>query len=88
MTASLAPCLRQTDRVKELTQNISDTRAGVTEVKSTIDGMRATRDSHMSQLTALKAQLREQNNRLLQVNQVRPAGRPAGRVSLLAIIRR
>ncbi|XP_043196241.1 intersectin-1-like isoform X3 [Amphibalanus amphitrite] len=59
------------DRVKELTQNISDTRAGVTDVKSTIDGMRATRDTHMAQLTALKAQLREQNNRLLQVNQER-----------------
>lgn len=39
------------------------------EAKSTIDGMRCTRDAQMAQMTALKAQLREQNQRLLLVSQ-------------------
>ena len=39
------------------------------EAKSTIDGMRTTRDTQMSQLTVLKTQLRDQNQRLLSVGQ-------------------
>lgn len=53
----------QEDRVKELTQKISETRQGVTEVKATIDTMRSTRDTHMSDMNQLKAAAREQNQR-------------------------
>ena len=51
------------DRVKELTQKISETRIGVTEVKATIDGMRTTRDNYMSDMNQLKASARDQNQR-------------------------
>ncbi|KAK3893529.1 hypothetical protein Pcinc_002655 [Petrolisthes cinctipes] len=57
------------DRVKELTQKISETRQGVTEVKATIDTMRTTRDTHMADMNQLKAQARDQNQRLLTLNQ-------------------
>lgn len=53
----------QEDRVKELTQKISETRQGVTEVKATIDTMRSTRDTYMSDMNQLKAAAREQNQR-------------------------
>ena len=46
-----------------------ETRNGVAEAKHTIDGMRTTRDTQMSQMSALKLQLREQNQRLLLVSQ-------------------
>ena len=52
-----------------LSSKILDTRTGVAETKNTIDGMRTTRDTQMAQMTALKTQLREQNQRLLLVNQ-------------------
>ncbi|XP_064117346.1 intersectin-1-like isoform X7 [Macrobrachium nipponense] len=57
------------DRVKELTQKISETRQGVTEVKATIDTMRSTRDTYMSEMNQLKASARDQNQRLLALNQ-------------------
>lgn len=57
------------DRVKELTQKISETRQGVTEVKATIDTMRSTRDTYMTDMNQLKAAAREQNQRLLVLNQ-------------------
>ncbi|KAK7066311.1 Intersectin 1 (SH3 domain protein) [Halocaridina rubra] len=57
------------DRVKELTQKISATRQGVTEVKATIDTMRSTRDTYMSEMNQLKASARDQNQRLLALNQ-------------------
>ncbi|XP_045103329.1 intersectin-1-like isoform X4 [Portunus trituberculatus] len=57
------------DRVKELTQKISETRQGVTEVKATIDTMRSTRDTYMADMNQLKAAAREQNQRLLVLNQ-------------------
>jgi predicted nuclease with TOPRIM domain len=41
----------------------------VTDVKSFIDGMRSSRDTKMADLNALKTQLKEQNQRLLQVTQ-------------------
>lgn len=49
--------------MKELTQKISETRVGVTEVKATIDSMRSTRDNYMSDMNSLKAQARDQNQR-------------------------
>ena len=59
------------NKVEELTKNIADTRTGVTDVKQFIDGMRTSRDTKMAELNALKTQLKEQNQRLLQVTQER-----------------
>lgn len=56
-------------RVKELSQKICDTRVGVTNVKSVIDGMRTTRDTQMSEMTQLKSRIKEQNQRLVQLSQ-------------------
>lgn len=53
----------------ELSSKIIETRTGVAETKNTIDGMRTTRDTQMQQLSALKTQLRDQNQRLLSVSQ-------------------
>ena len=55
------------DKISELSNSITDTRTGVTDVKSFIDGMRTSRDTKMADLNALKAKLKEQNQRLLQV---------------------
>ena len=55
--------------MKELSQKICDTRVGVSTVKTTIDGMRTTRDQQLQEMTALKNKLREQNQRLLAVSQ-------------------
>lgn len=41
----------------------------VSSVKATIDGMRGTRDTQMNDMHALKAKLKEQNNRLLMLSQ-------------------
>lgn len=57
------------DKVKTLTDNISDTRTGVTDVKQFIDGMRSSRDTKMSDMTSLKTQLKDQNERLIKVAQ-------------------
>ncbi|KAK2582098.1 hypothetical protein KPH14_002798 [Odynerus spinipes] len=57
------------DKVKELSQKICDTRVGVSSVKTTIDGMRSTRDSQLQEMAALKNKLREQNQRLLALSQ-------------------
>ncbi|XP_012284787.1 intersectin-2 isoform X2 [Orussus abietinus] len=57
------------DKVKELSQKICDTRVGVSSVKSTIDGMRSTRDTQLQEMSALRNRLREQNQRLLNVTQ-------------------
>merc|ERR1719471_282798 len=59
------------NKVEELTKNIADTRTGVTDVKTFIDGMRTSRDTKMAEVNALKTQLKEQNQRLLQVTQER-----------------
>merc|ERR550519_518239 len=56
-------------KVEDLTKGIADTRSGVTDVKSFIDGMRSSRDTKMADLNALKTQLKEQNQRMLQVTQ-------------------
>uniref|UniRef100_A0A336L240 CSON001910 protein n=1 Tax=Culicoides sonorensis TaxID=179676 RepID=A0A336L240_CULSO len=55
------------DKVKVVTKKICDTRAGVTTVKAFIDGMRSTRDTQMTEMTQLKARLKEQNQRLIQL---------------------
>ncbi|KAL1459615.1 hypothetical protein WDU94_011579 [Cyamophila willieti] len=55
------------ERVKELSSKIH-TRVGVTSVKSTIDGMRATRDTSMAEMHEIKAKLKEQNQRLITLN--------------------
>uniref|UniRef100_A0AAG5DVJ5 Dynamin-associated protein n=1 Tax=Anopheles atroparvus TaxID=41427 RepID=A0AAG5DVJ5_ANOAO len=57
------------ERIKELSQKICDTRVGVTNVKSTIDGMRTTRDTQMAEMAQLKTQVKEQNQRLVQLSQ-------------------
>ncbi|XP_059468305.1 intersectin-2 isoform X3 [Neocloeon triangulifer] len=60
---------QRSEKVKELSQKISETRAAVSAVKTTIDGMRATRDEQMTEMSTLKAKLREQNNRLVMLSQ-------------------
>merc|ERR1740128_1142798 len=57
------------EMMMDLTNKITDTRTGVTEVKAFIDGMRTSRDTKMAELNALKNQLKEQNQRLMQVTQ-------------------
>lgn len=57
------------DQVRELSQKICDTRVGVSNVKSTIDGMRSTRDSQMQEMSQLKNKLKEQNAKLLTLSQ-------------------
>ncbi|KAL1517614.1 hypothetical protein ABEB36_001354 [Hypothenemus hampei] len=57
------------DQVKELSQKICDTRIGVSNVKSTIDGMRSTRDAQMQEMSQLKTKLKDQNARLLALSQ-------------------
>ncbi|XP_058446969.1 intersectin-1 isoform X2 [Malaya genurostris] len=57
------------EKIKELSQRICDTRVGVTNVKSTIDGMRTTRDTQMSDMAQLKAKVKDQNQRLVQLSQ-------------------
>jgi len=55
--------------VRELSQKISETRASVTGVKSTIDSMRTTRDTQMNEMSRLKSTLKDQNQRLITVSQ-------------------
>lgn len=57
------------DKVKELSQKICDTRVSVTSVKTVIDGMRSTRDAQMSEMATLKARIKEQNAKLVQLSQ-------------------
>ncbi|XP_055386023.1 intersectin-1 [Condylostylus longicornis] len=57
------------NRIKELSQKICETRANVTNVKTFIDGMRSTRDAQMSEMAQLKAKIKEQNQKLLQLTQ-------------------
>ncbi|KRF85638.1 intersectin-1 isoform X2 [Drosophila virilis] len=59
------------ERIKDLSQKICDTRAGVTNVKSVIDGMRTQRDTSMSEMAQLKVRIKEQNAKLLQLTQER-----------------
>lgn len=55
--------------MRELSQKISETRASVTGVKSTIDSMRTTRDTQMNEMSRIKSTLKEQNQRLIAVSQ-------------------
>lgn len=57
------------EQVKDLSQKIYDTRLGVTNVKSTIDGMRTTRDTQMQEMSQLKNKLKEQNAKLVALSQ-------------------
>ncbi|VEN48558.1 unnamed protein product, partial [Callosobruchus maculatus] len=57
------------EQIKQLSQKICDTRIGVTNAKSTIDGMRGTRDGYMSEMSQLKNKLKEQNAKLLALSQ-------------------
>ncbi|XP_004521766.1 intersectin-1 isoform X2 [Ceratitis capitata] len=59
------------EKIKDLSQRICDTRAGVTNVKTIIDGMRQQRDSSMSEMTQLKSRIKEQNAKLLMLTQER-----------------
>lgn len=56
------------DKVKELSQKICDTRVAVTSVKTVIDGMRSTRDTQMQEMSSLKARIKEQNIKLVQLS--------------------
>lgn len=55
--------------MRELSQKISETRASVTGVKSTIDSMRTTRDTQMNEMSRLKSTLKDQNHRLIAISQ-------------------
>lgn len=57
------------EKIKELSQKICDTRAGVTNVKTVIDGMRSTRDTQMTDMAQLKGRIKEQNQKLVQLSQ-------------------
>lgn len=57
------------DKVKELSQKICDTRVAVTSVKTVIDGMRSTRDTQMTEMSSLKARIKEQNAKLVHLSQ-------------------
>lgn len=57
------------DKIKDLSQKICDTRAGVTNVKTIIDGMRSTRDTQMSDMSQLKTKIKEQNQKLVHLSQ-------------------
>ncbi|SPP82145.1 intersectin-1 isoform X3 [Drosophila guanche] len=59
------------EKIKDLSQKICDTRAGVTNVKSVIDGMRTQRDTSMSEMAQLKTRIKEQNAKLMQLTQER-----------------
>lgn len=52
-----------------MTQKICDTRGNVTKVKTSIDGMRSTRDKTMQEMQALKQKIKDQNQRLIQLSQ-------------------
>lgn len=87
----------QNEKVKELSQKICDTRVGVSTIKTTIDGMRTTRDQQLQEMAALKNKLREQNQRLLAVSQEKaridaktkvnadPAGQEAQKLKQIAL---
>lgn len=57
------------EKVKELSQKICDTRVAVTSVKTVIDGMRSTRDTQMTEMSSLKARIKEQNAKLVHLSQ-------------------
>ncbi|XP_015021343.2 intersectin-2 isoform X2 [Drosophila mojavensis] len=69
------------EKIKDLSQKICDTRAGVTNVKSVIDGMRTQRDTSMSEMAQLKARIKEQNAKLLQLTQERAKWEAKSKVS-------
>ncbi|CAA9996323.1 unnamed protein product [Nesidiocoris tenuis] len=52
------------EKVKELSKQISETRCGVTSVKSIIDGMRSTRDQNLAEYNRLKALLKQRNQQV------------------------
>ncbi|XP_073978678.1 dynamin associated protein 160 isoform X3 [Rhodnius prolixus] len=57
------------EKVKELSCQISETRCGVTSVKSVIDGMRATRDQNLAEYNKLKALLKQRNQQVVALSQ-------------------
>jgi chromosome segregation ATPase len=57
------------DKVKELSDKITDTRGGVSSVKADIDEMRTKRDSFIEEMGILRAKLKDQNRRMLQAAQ-------------------
>lgn len=54
--------------MSQLSQQTGETRNGVNAVKSTIDGMRVSRDTFINSIATLKTQLKEQNQRLIILN--------------------
>uniref|UniRef100_A0A1L8DMI3 Putative endocytic adaptor protein intersectin n=1 Tax=Nyssomyia neivai TaxID=330878 RepID=A0A1L8DMI3_9DIPT len=57
------------EKIKELSQKICETRSSVTNVKTVIDRMRTTRDTSNSEMTNLKAKIKEQNAKLVHLSQ-------------------
>ena len=55
--------------MKDLTNNIGESRTGISDIKTFIDGMRSSRDAKMQEMANLKTRLKEQNERLLIVTQ-------------------
>ncbi|XP_053957773.1 intersectin-1 isoform X1 [Anastrepha ludens] len=72
------------EKIKDLSQKICDTRAGVTNVKTIIDGMRSQRDTSMSEMAQLKARIKEQNAKLLQLTQERAKWDTKSKSAILA----
>jgi hypothetical protein len=57
------------EKLTALTDKIVESRTGVADVKAFIDGMRASRDSKLQEMTDTKNKLKEQNQRLIDVTQ-------------------
>lgn len=57
-----------TGRASSLAKDIRDTRTGVAQIKATIDGMRSDRDVSMSEMSRLKAKVKELNAKQIALN--------------------
>ncbi|KAG1699640.1 Intersectin-1 [Nymphon striatum] len=60
---------KMNDKMNELNKKITETRTGVTEIKSEIDNMKGERDKKVTLINSLKLQLKEQNDKILSLNQ-------------------
>ncbi|XP_066905734.1 intersectin-1 isoform X3 [Halyomorpha halys] len=68
------------DKVKELSKQISETRCGVTSVKSVIDGMRVSRDQNLAEYNRLKAVIKQRNAQTLALSQQKAKLEAAGKL--------
>lgn len=56
-------------KIKDLNEKISETRKGVTAMKSSIDDMRNERDTKLKEIADVKSKIKEFNDRLLVISQ-------------------